>query len=76
MKNYLTIKYEWNAPTPTQFLTKNNWNFVCENAICKRPRTSEKACQDVFNYIELLYNPNRKCGKNGMLLPIDYVRQQ
>jgi putative transposase len=38
--------------------------------------TSWEACQDVFIDIELLYNPNRKRGKNGMLSPIDYVRQQ
>jgi hypothetical protein len=38
--------------------------------------TSEEAFQDVFNYIKLLYNPNRKCGKNGLLSPIDYVRQK
>jgi hypothetical protein len=38
--------------------------------------TSEEAYQDIFIDIELLYNPNRKCGKNGMLSPTDYVRQQ
>ena len=51
-------------------LLKSDW------VIMKTYATSEKACQDIFNYIELLYNPNRKCGKNGMLSPIDYVRQQ
>ena len=38
--------------------------------------TRENARQDIFNYIELFYNPKRKHGKNGMLSPIDYERQQ
>ena len=39
--------------------------------------TREEARQDVFNYyIELFYNPKRKHGKNGLLSPIDYERQQ
>jgi putative transposase len=38
--------------------------------------TREEACQDIFNYIELFYNPKRKHGKNGLLSPIDYERQQ
>ena len=38
--------------------------------------TREEARQDVFNYIELFYNPKRKHGKNGMLSPIDFERQK
>jgi len=38
--------------------------------------TREEARQDVFNYIELFYNPKRKHGKNGMLSPVDFERQQ
>jgi putative transposase len=38
--------------------------------------TREEARQDVFNYIELFYNPKRKHGKNGLLSPIDYEQQQ
>jgi putative transposase len=38
--------------------------------------TREEAHQDVFNYIELFYNPKRKHGKNGMLPPIDFERQK
>ena len=34
------------------------------------------ALSDVFNYIELFYNPKRKHGKNGMLSPVDFERQQ
>ena len=38
--------------------------------------TREEARQDVFNYIELFYNPKRKHGKNDLLSPIDYEQQQ
>jgi putative transposase len=38
--------------------------------------TPEEARQDIFNYIKLFYNPKRKHGKNGMLSPIDYEREQ
>ena len=34
--------------------------------------TRKDARQDVFDYIELLYNPKRKNGNNGMLSPIDF----
>ncbi|MEP3342566.1 MAG: IS3 family transposase, partial [Hyphomicrobiales bacterium] len=33
--------------------------------------------QDVFDYIEMFYNPTRKHTNNGMLSPIDYeIKQQ
>lgn len=39
-------------------------------------RTCEEARQDVFNYIEMFYNPKRKHVRNGMLSPVDFERQQ
>lgn len=38
-------------------------------------KTREEARQDVFDYIEMFYNPKRKHANNGMLSPIDYERQ-
>lgn len=38
--------------------------------------THKDARQDVFNYIELFYNPKRKHGSNGMLSPIEFEQQQ
>ena len=35
-----------------------------------------KARQDVFNYIEMFYNPKRKHARNGMLSPVDFEQQQ
>ena len=35
-----------------------------------------EARQDVFDYIEMFYNPTRKHVRNGMLLPVDFEQQQ
>ena len=39
-------------------------------------RTRDDARQDVFDYIEMIYNPKRKHVRNGMLSPVDFERQQ
>jgi len=39
--------------------------------------TRDAARQDVFDYIEMFYNPRRKHTNNGMLSPVDYeIKQQ
>lgn len=38
----------------------------------KTYKTRQDARQDVFDYIEMFYNPRRRHAKNGMLSPIDY----
>ena len=38
--------------------------------------TRQEARKDVFDYIEMFYNPKRKHGKNGMLSPVDYEQQK
>lgn len=37
--------------------------------------TREHARSDVFDYIELFYNPKRRHGANGGLAPVEYERQ-
>ena len=39
-------------------------------------RTREEARQDVFDYIEMFYNPVRKRVRNGILSPVEFERQQ
>lgn len=39
-------------------------------------KTREEARQDVFDYVEMFYNPVRKQVRNGMLSPADFERQQ
>ena len=60
-------------------------NAVAENffSLLKRERirrrtykTREEARSDVFDYIEMFYNPKRKHTNNGMLSPTEFERQQ
>jgi len=39
-------------------------------------KTRAEANQDVFDYIEMFYNPTRKHVRNGMLSPVEFERQQ
>ena len=47
-----------------------------EHIRCKIYRTRDEARQDVFEYIEMFYNPKRKHANNGMLSPIKFEAQQ
>ena len=38
-------------------------------------RTRAEARADVFDYIEMFYNPTRKHARNGMLSPVEFERQ-
>ena len=38
----------------------------------KTYKTRKKARQDVFDYIELFYNPKRRHANNGMLSPTQF----
>ena len=60
-------------------------NAVAENffSLLKRERirrktyrTRDEARSDVFDYIEMFYNPKRKHANNGMLSPADFEEQQ
>ena len=42
----------------------------------RRYRTREEARRDVFEYIELFYNPKRKHTSNVMLSPVDFKERQ
>lgn len=39
-------------------------------------KTRDQARRDVFEYIELFYNPKRKHTNNGMLSPVDFEERQ
>lgn len=38
-------------------------------------RTRGEARQDVFDYIEMFYNPTRKHVRNGMLSPVEFEKR-
>ena len=53
------------------------FNLLKRERIRRRTyKTREKARQDVFDYIEMFYNPKRKHARNGMLSPVEFERQQ
>ncbi|SPF81496.1 hypothetical protein PRI8871_03320 [Pseudoprimorskyibacter insulae] len=53
------------------------FNLLKRERIRRRTyRTRAEARQDVFDYIEMFYNPKRKHAHNGMLSPIEFERQQ
>ena len=39
-------------------------------------KTRDEARRDMFDYIEMFYNPKRKHVRNGMLSPVEYERRQ
>ncbi|NOR64150.1 MAG: IS3 family transposase, partial [Rhodobacteraceae bacterium] len=42
----------------------------------KTYKTRENARREVFDYIEMFYNPKRKHARNRMLSPVEFERQQ
>jgi putative transposase len=53
------------------------FNLLKRERIRRRAyRTRDEARQDVFDYIEMFYNPIRKHVRNGMLSPVEFERQQ
>jgi len=53
------------------------FNLLKRERIRRRPyKTRAEAREDVFDYIEMFYNPKRKHVRNGMLSPVEFERQQ
>ncbi|AKH99215.1 transposase [Hoeflea sp. IMCC20628] len=53
------------------------FNLLKRERIRRRTyKTRTEARQDVFDYIEMFYNPTRKHVRNGMLSPVEFERQQ
>jgi putative transposase len=53
------------------------FNLLKRERIRRRTyKTRIEARQDVFDYIEMFYNPKRKHVRNGMLPPVEFERQQ
>jgi len=53
------------------------FNLLKRERIRRRTyKTRDDARRDVFEYIEMFYNPKRKHARNGMLSPVDFEEQQ
>ena len=58
-------------------VAKNIFQFLKQESVRRRKyRTREEARRNVFEYIELFFNPKRKHTNNGMLSPNDYDKRQ
>ena len=58
-------------------VTESFFNLLKRERIRRRVyRSRDEARQDVFDYIEMFYNPKRKHVRNGMLSPVEFERQQ
>jgi len=53
------------------------FNLLKRERIRRRTYKTRKAArQDIFDYIEMFYNPKRKHARNGMLSPVDFEKRQ
>ena len=53
------------------------FNLLKRERIRRRTyKTREYARRDIFDYIEMFYNPKRKHARSGMLSPVEFERQQ
>tara|TARA_R110002051_G_scaffold63765_3_gene116027 strand:- start:38 stop:421 length:384 start_codon:yes stop_codon:yes gene_type:complete len=58
-------------------VTKSFFQLLKRERIRRRTYLTRGAArQDVFDYIEMSYSPNRKHTNNGMLSPVDYETEQ
>ncbi|MCR9057086.1 MAG: IS3 family transposase, partial [Rhodobacteraceae bacterium] len=58
-------------------IAESFFNLLKRERVRRRTyKTREDARRDVFDYIEMFYNPRRKHVRNWMLSPIEFERQQ
>jgi|TARA_R100000654_G_scaffold42096_1_gene68284 putative transposase len=58
-------------------LPESFFNLLKRERVRRRTyKTREQARQDIFDYIEMFYNPKRKHVRNGMLSPVDFENRQ
>ena len=64
------------GPMAENGLPESFFNLLKHERIRRRTyRTREDARSDVFDYIEMFYNPKRKHARNGMLSPANFEGQ-
>lgn len=58
-------------------MAESFFNLLKRERIRRRVyRSRDEARQDMFDYIEMFYNPVRKQVRKGMLSPVEFERQQ
>ena len=62
---------------PQNAVTGSFFNLLKRERIWRRLyKTRAEARQDVFDYIEMFYNPKHKLVRDGILPPVERERQQ
>jgi len=65
------------GPMADKDLSESFFNLLKRERVRRRTyKTREQARQDIFDYIEMFYNPKRKHVRNGMLSPVDFENRQ
>ena len=65
------------GPMADKDLPESFFNLLKRERVRRRTyKTREQARQDIFDYIEMFYNPKRKHVRNGMLSPVDFENRQ
>jgi len=60
-------------PLPGNAAAESFFNLLKRERIRRRAyKTRKDARRDVFDYIEMFYNPKRKHVRNGMLSPVGF----
>lgn len=58
-------------------MAESFFNLLKRERICRRVyRSRDDARQDMFDYIEMFYNPKREHVRNGMLSPVEFEKHQ
>ena len=70
-------QYEQGGNCHDNAVAESFFHLLKRERIRRRTYTTRDAArQDVFNYIEMFYNPTRKHTNNGRLSPVDYEMKQ
>ena len=65
------------GPMAANGLPESFFNLLKREHIRRRTyKTREQARQDIFDYIEMFYNPKRKHARNGVLSSVDFENRQ
>ena len=65
------------GPMADKDLPESFFNPLKRERVRRRTyKTREQARKDIFDYIEMFYNPKRKHVRNGMLSPVDFENRQ
>ena len=67
----------WRGNCHDNAVVESFFNLLKRERVRRRVyKTRDEARRDMFDYIEMFYNPKRKHVRDGMLSPVEYERRQ